>query len=239
MFFWFKQDTWCYTLQLVNGCHGRKLTQVAHWHFMHPNLKPREMLCSSPWKGTSQSPWFPFALPLPLSRVEKTWKQWVTGSSYSIQELFTGQLILFCLKWLPLRRTRGSQGCFTQLTDLMPLLFQEACRAQEIWKANKTNPPQRNLLTNPIRAIWAQRTQSSLTVKETSMLHQTIYYEVWVPLLKQRDSIRLLEVFPTVSIQVFYYFFCFLCSAIFQADHPLGTSCKRRPSLDETFETHS
>lgn len=157
---------------------------------MHQNLKPREMLlCSSSWKGTSQSPWSPLLTFFPCQGWGRHgWKQWVTGSSYSVQELFPGQLILFCLQRLPLRKTRRSQGCFTQLTDLMSLLFQEASRAQEIWKANKTNPPQRNLLTNPIRAIWAQRTQSSFTVKETAMLPKTIYCEVRVPLLKHKGS---------------------------------------------------
>lgn len=189
---------------------------------MHRNLEPREMLlCSSPWKGSSQSPWSPLlTLFLGQGRGRHGWKQWVSGSSYSVQELFTGQLMLFCLQRLPLRRTRRSQGCFTQPTDFMSLLFQEASRAQEIWKANKTNPPQRNLLTNPIRATCAQRTQSSFTVKETSMLPETIYCEVRVPPLKHRASVRLLDVFPKVLVQVHYYFFCLLGSAAFEADHP-------------------
>lgn len=188
---------------------------------MHRNLEPREMLlCSIPWKGTSQSPWSPLLTLFCQGWGRHRWKQWVAGSSYSVQELFTGQLILFCLQWLSLRRSRRSQACFTQPTDFMSLLFHEASRAQEIWKANKTNPPQRNLLRNPIRAIWAQRTQSSFPVKETSTLPKTTYCEVRVPLRKHRASVRLLDLFPKISVQVHYYFFCVFGSAAFEADHP-------------------
>ena len=58
------------------------------------------------------------------------------------------------------------------------------------------------------------------------------------PLPKHQASIRFLDVFPKVSVQVHFYFFCILGSAAFEVKCSHFNLLQEK-SLDKILETHS